>query len=139
MKAPFSDSYIEKQRDIELRKYESGDIGGTQTEKKLEAIVIEDMLSKENGNAVAPDTIGVDFFFLLDFAGALAGAFAGAAGASHSFSASPVHAIALYTRAAKTPPTSGATMNTHTLVNASPPAKIAGPKLLAGLTEVPVK
>jgi hypothetical protein len=67
MKAPFSDSYIEKQRDIELRKYESGDIGGTQTEKKLEAIVIEDMLSKENGNAVAPDTIGVDFFFLLDF------------------------------------------------------------------------
>jgi len=44
----------------------------------------------------------------------------------------------LYTSAARTPPIRGATMNTHTLESASPPTRIAGPKLLAGLTDVPV-
>ena len=36
-------------------------------------------------------------------------------------------------------PTKGATINTHTCLSVSPPKKIAGAKLLAGLTEVPVK
>ena len=44
-----------------------------------------------------------------------------------------------HTRAANTPPTSGATINTHTFAKASPPMNSAGPKLLAGFTEVPVK
>ena len=43
------------------------------------------------------------------------------------------------TNAAKAPPTNGATMNTHTYFNASPPIITAGAKLLAGLTDVPVK
>ena len=41
--------------------------------------------------------------------------------------------------AASAPPTSGAQMNTQTLLNAAPPANTASPKLLAGLTLVPVK
>ena len=41
--------------------------------------------------------------------------------------------------AARTPPTIGASKNTHTHANASPPVKSAGPKLRAGFTEVPVK
>ena len=45
----------------------------------------------------------------------------------------------IHTRAARAPPISGATINTHTFDNASPPAKRAGPRDLAGLTLVPVK
>lgn len=41
--------------------------------------------------------------------------------------------------AASAAPTSGATINTQTWASASPPAKIAGAKLLAGFTELPVK
>ena len=44
----------------------------------------------------------------------------------------------LYTSAASAPPTSGATMNTQTFESAAPPTKSAGPKLRAGLTDVPV-
>ena len=48
----------------------------------------------------------------------------------------------LYTNAANAPPISGATINTQTTLSgpAFPPiaATIAGPKLLAGLTLVPV-
>lgn len=40
--------------------------------------------------------------------------------------------------AATTPPAMGAKMNTYSCDKASPPAKRAGPKLRAGLTEVPV-
>ena len=36
------------------------------------------------------------------------------------------------------PPTSGATMNSQTWLRASPPTMRAGPRLRAGLTEVPV-
>ena len=36
------------------------------------------------------------------------------------------------------PPTSGATITTQPLESASPPTKSAGPKLLAGFTDVPV-
>ncbi len=35
--------------------------------KEIAGIMIEDMLSKEQGNEVAPDTTGVDYFFLTDF------------------------------------------------------------------------
>ena len=41
--------------------------------------------------------------------------------------------------AAKAEPINGATINTHTWESASPPKKIAGAKLLAGLTDVPVR
>ena len=47
--------------------------------------------------------------------------------------------MAFQTSAARAAPANGPTINTQTLVNAAPPAKIAGPKLLAGFTEVPVK
>ena len=40
--------------------------------------------------------------------------------------------------AATAPPTSGATMNSHTWLSAVPPTTRAGPRLRAGLTEVPV-
>ena len=43
------------------------------------------------------------------------------------------------TTAANAEPTNGATINTQTCFNASPPKKIAGAKLLAGFTDVPVK
>ena len=42
-----------------------------------------------------------------------------------------------YTSAASTAPTGGATMKSQTCFIASPPTMIAGPKLRAGLTEVP--
>lgn len=42
------------------------------------------------------------------------------------------------TTAANTPPTIGPTIKTQSCDNASPPAKIAGAILLAGLTDVPV-
>jgi hypothetical protein len=42
------------------------------------------------------------------------------------------------TRAAAIAPTTGATMNSHNWPQAFPPANKAGPKLRAGLTEVPV-
>ena len=48
-------------------------------------------------------------------------------------------AINFQTRAAIAAPTSGAKINSQTCDNASPPANNAGPKLLAGLTLVPVK
>ena len=44
-----------------------------------------------------------------------------------------------HTRAASTPPTSGARMKTQTEERAVPPTKSAGPKERAGFTEVPVK
>ena len=40
--------------------------------------------------------------------------------------------------AATTAPTMGATMKSHSWLSASPPTRTAGPKLLAGLTDVPV-
>ncbi len=40
--------------------------------------------------------------------------------------------------AATAPPTSGATMNSHTWLRAVPPTMRAGPRLRAGLTDVPV-
>ena len=43
------------------------------------------------------------------------------------------------TTAASAPPTSGATMNTHTFSSAVPPRNSAGPNDLAGFTLVPVK
>ena len=45
----------------------------------------------------------------------------------------------LYKVAAKAPPASGANINTQTCLSASPPRNIAGARLLAGFTEVPVK
>lgn len=45
----------------------------------------------------------------------------------------------LYNKPAITAPTIGANMNTHTCCNACPPRNNAGAKLLAGLTDVPVK
>ena len=48
--------------------------------------------------------------------------------------------INLYTYAAKAPPMNGPATNTHTQDKAAgSPHKIAGPKLRAGFTEVPVK
>ena len=44
-----------------------------------------------------------------------------------------------HTIAAIAAPTSGPTINTQTWDKASPPTKIAGAKLLAGLTDVPVR
>ena len=44
----------------------------------------------------------------------------------------------LKTTAASTAPIIGATTNNHTWLSASPPAKTAGAKLRAGLTDVPV-
>ncbi|WP_026658872.1 hypothetical protein [Butyrivibrio sp. AC2005] len=35
--------------------------------REIAGIMIEDMISKEQGNEVAPDTTGVDYFFLTDF------------------------------------------------------------------------
>ena len=51
------------------------------------------------------------------------------------FLSDPIH---FHARAAAAPPASGATMNSHSWDRALPPSKIAGPMLLAGLTEVPV-
>ena len=45
----------------------------------------------------------------------------------------------LKTRAARAEPINGATINTQTWANASPPKNKAGAKLLAGFTDVPVK
>ena len=44
-----------------------------------------------------------------------------------------------YKYAASAPPISGATINTQTCLIASPIKNIAGAKLLAGFTDVPVK
>ena len=68
MRAPFSDSFFEKQRDMELEDdFDYSDYVDFQKKKELAAIMFEDMLSKESGNVVAPDTTGVGFFFLMDF------------------------------------------------------------------------
>lgn len=45
-------------------------------------------------------------------------------------------AIKLYTNPAKTAPTIGASQNNHNCEIAHPPTNIAGPVLLAGLTDV---
>ena len=45
----------------------------------------------------------------------------------------------LNTPAARAAPTNGATINTQTCFRASPPRNNAGAKLLAGLTDVPVR
>ena len=45
----------------------------------------------------------------------------------------------LKTSAAMAAPTNGARMNTQTCESAAPPSKIAGARLLAGLTDVPVR
>ncbi len=65
MKAPFSNSFYENHQDDEYM--DDFDYGRIQEKRELAAIMFEDMLSKEKGNVVAPDTTGVDFFFLMDF------------------------------------------------------------------------
>lgn len=68
MKAPFSKSFYEKQKDIELADdFDYSDYVDFQKKKELAAIMFEDMLSKESGKIVAPNTTGVGFFFLMDF------------------------------------------------------------------------
>lgn len=68
MKAPFSDSFFEKRRDmVPADEFDFSDHAIFQKKKELAALMFEDMLSKESGNVVAPDTIGVGFFFLMDF------------------------------------------------------------------------
>lgn len=46
--------------------------------------------------------------------------------------------IVFQNKAAIIPPVNGVTINSQSWENANPPAKTAGPKLLAGFTEVPV-
>lgn len=58
---------------------------------------------------------------------------------SKSYASSFTLKNALKIMAAKHAPIRGAKINTHTWAKASPPAKNAGARLLAGFTEVPVK
>ena len=68
MRAPISDSFFDKQRDMGLTDdVDDSDYVDFQKKKELAAIMFGDMLSKESGNVVAPDTTGVGFFFLMDF------------------------------------------------------------------------
>lgn len=68
MNAPFSNSFFEKQKDMDLTDdYDYPDHIDFHKKTKLAALMYEDMLSKEHGKVVAPDTTGVDFFFLMDF------------------------------------------------------------------------
>ena len=65
MKAPFSNSFYENHQDDDYM--DDYDYERIQEKKEIAALVFEDMLNKEKGNVVAPDTTGVDFFFLMDF------------------------------------------------------------------------
>ena len=68
MKAPLSDPFYEKHRNIEFTDdFDYPDYVDLQKKKELAAIMFEDILSKESGKVVAPDTTGVGFFFLMGF------------------------------------------------------------------------
>lgn len=65
MKAPFSNSFYENHQDDNYM--DDFDYEHIQEKRELASIIFEDFVSKERGNVVAPDTTGVDFYFLLDF------------------------------------------------------------------------
>ncbi len=61
MKAPFSNSFYDNHHDDDYM--DDYDYERIQEKKEIAALVFDDMLSKERGNVVAPDTTGVDFSF----------------------------------------------------------------------------
>ncbi len=65
MKAPFSNSFYENHQDDNYM--DDFDYEHIREKRELAAVMFEDMLNRGKGNVVAPDTTGVDFFFLMDF------------------------------------------------------------------------
>ena len=67
MKAPLSDPFFGKLSDTGFADdFDTFDLVDP-SKKKILGMVLEDMLIRKNDNVVAPDTTGVDFFFLMDF------------------------------------------------------------------------
>ena len=62
---PFSDDFLNGDGKFEVDfEYDGRDI---EKKREIAAMMFEDMLDREKGNIVAPDTTGVDYFLLKDF------------------------------------------------------------------------
>ncbi|WP_031552632.1 hypothetical protein [Oribacterium sp. FC2011] len=65
MRAPFNNQFFQDQFNDDF--IESIDPIDIERKKEIAGIMLQDLMNRQSGNVVAPDTTGVGFYFLMDF------------------------------------------------------------------------